>query len=245
MHIRYVAAACAVFCLLRAQAFSADAHLSVHTKPEGVEVWLDDKFLGDSPIEERPMVPGSYVLKLIDPIQRATVSERVVLLEGATAVVEKTITGRFGQLRVTTAPEGATVKISSVLGATPLVNDFMTPGKYCLEITHPSGLYAPVTEEATVIRGKTVDISHTLSLVNPFDRKALVRIGLGAGAAAAFVWAVVEEGDHRKYETRIADHNTLDIERDQKNADRHAAKRTVGIVAGSVCVLAFEIIAFF
>lgn len=223
-----------------------DGILNVKTTPEGIEVWLDDKYIGDSPIIEKKLKPGRYSLKLIDPIQHSSTSEEIFIQPGEITIVEKTIVGKYGSVKIATDPEGAEVTISTKLGKTPLSNDFMNPGKYRLKIKHPSKFYEPVVEDITVPRGKPVNISRELERKNPFDMKALVRLGLGAGAAVGFVWAIVEQGNYRENLTK-ADMPTNAAERDalEAKANTAATKRTVGIVVGALCIVGFEIVAFF
>ena len=45
----------------------AEGTLTVKTDPEGIEVWLGDKFLGQAPIVEKKVRAGRYVLKLGRP----------------------------------------------------------------------------------------------------------------------------------------------------------------------------------
>jgi len=230
--------------ILAVQSFlyaASGGKLTVRTDPEGVEVWLDERYIGDSPIIDKKLKPGRYTLKLIDPIQHASIEEDVFIQAGENTMVEKTIVGKFGSLNVTTEPKGAVVSISTALGKTPVSNGFMNPGKYRLEIKYPGKYYEPVVEDIVIPRGKSVDLNKTLVKKNPFDKKALVRLGLGAGAVGGFVWALIQQGNYR-YEKEKLKNNPF---RSTDNRDSAAAQRTLGIVLGSVCVLGFEVLAFF
>jgi hypothetical protein len=230
-----------------------DGRLTVRSDPEGVEVWLDDQYIGDTPILEKKLKPGRYMVKLIDAARHTSLSEEIFIQAGQTTLVEKTIETKFGSLRVNSDPEGAEVHLSLPLGKTPVSNDFMNPGKYRVEIRHPSAIYAPAVEDITIPRGKTVTLDKKLEKQSPFDMKALVRLGLGAGAIAGFVWAVVEQHEYstlskeielgREIPTEILGPEKLNEKRDERTAA--SVKRTVGIVVGSLCVIGFEIVAFF
>lgn len=209
-----------------------DGILSVKTDPEGIEVWLDDKYVGDSPIIDKKLKPGRYSLKLIDQLQHSSESEDVLIQAAQTTIVEKTVVGRFGSLKVNTQPAGAEVSIATTLGKTPLSNDFMTPGKYRLEIKHPGNGYAPDTEEIVVPRGKTVELSKTLQKKRLLDEKALARIALGVGAVGGYVWGVSQNGRFHSGISATA----------RSNAQ---VQRTLGVVLGSACVVGFEVLAFF
>jgi hypothetical protein len=213
-------------------AATEDGILTVKTDPEGIEVWLDDKYVGDSPIVDKKLKPGRYNLKLIDQIRHSSTSEDVFIQPAQTTVVEKTVVGKFGSLKVNTQPDGAEVSISTALGKTPLSNDFMTPGKYRLEIKHPGNGYVPAVEEIVIPKGKAVELNKTLQKKNALDTKALARLALGAGAVGGYVWGAVQNGRF---------HGTF------TPAARSSAQvqRTLGIVLGSVCVVGFEIVAFF
>lgn len=236
-------------------AYSADeGTLSVTTDPEGVEVWLGDKYIGDTPIQNKKLRTGRYTLKLIDPVQQVSASEEILIQADKLTVVEKILKGRFGMLKVDSEPEGAEVFISTSLGKTPLQNDFMNPGKYRIEIKHPKKRYQPVVEDITIPQGKKVELTNTLVKESAFDTKALVRILLGAGAIGGFVWAIVAQGNHKGYDRDIdwIDKNpglVTDPSGQLKNFEDKsksaATQRTIGIILGSVCVVGFEIVAFF
>ncbi len=225
--------------------------LTVITEPEGVEVWLEDKYIGDSPIENKKLKTGHYKIKLIDPIQQVSTAEDIFIQAGKTTTVEKVLGAKFGTLKVESEPEGAEVYISTPLGKTPLVKEFMNPGKYRIEIKHPKEKYTPVVEEITIPSGKKVELSNTLEKTTPFNKKALLRAFLGAGAAAGFVWAVIEQGYYKEYETdayyynETATFNEKKAKKYDKKADSAGLRRTIGIIVGSVCVVGFEIVAFF
>lgn len=224
--------------------------LTVTTDPEGVEVWLDDKYVGDSPIENRKLRAGRYTLKLVDPVQQVSATEEILIQANENTLVEKSLKAKFGTLKVTSEPEGADVFISTSLGKTPVENNFMNPGKYRIEIKHPKKMYIPVVEEVTIPAGKKVELTNTLAKKSPFDGKAVARILLGVGAIGGFVWAIVEQGNHEEFETQAEDLESWtpddpDIAKKKDKAKSAGIRRTLGIIVGSACVVGFEIVAFF
>jgi hypothetical protein len=228
----------------------AEGTLTVQTDPDGIEVWLDDKYLGDTPIMDKKLKAGRYTVKLVDPIQHTSMFEEVLIQPDKSTVIEKTMKGKFGSLKVGSAPEAADVYLLTSLGKTPLANDFMNPGKYRVEIRHPNKRYAPVSQDIVIPRGETVTINKTLEKTSPFDLKAFVRLALGAGAIAGFVWAIVEQGQYKKFDTLSdPDVNTTatssELQKKKDNAHGAAVQRTFGIILGSACVVGFEIVAFF
>jgi hypothetical protein len=220
-------------------AHGAEARLSVTTYPSGVEVWLNDKYIGDSPIVERVLPPGQYALRLVDPLQRTSLNETIELPANEHIHIEKTITGKFGSLHITTDPPGAELSLSTKLGKTPLKNDYMTPGTYRLKIEHPARIYKPVTKDVVVNRGETVSLNETLERRNEFDRVALARLALGVGAIGGFVWSLIEQ------RALVEQENKPPEDYDKERVSGHRGRRTLGIVIGSVCVTGFEILAFF
>lgn len=215
--------------LLRAAPHAeSEGTLSVKTDPDGIEVWLDDKYIGDSPITDKKLKAGRYSLKLIDPVQHSSMVEEVFIQGGERTVMEKTIKSRYGSIKINSDPEGADVSILTSLGTTPLSNDFIIPGKYRLEIKHKSKSYAKVVEDVVVPKGETVTLTKALPKKNILDNKALLRLGLGAGAVGGFVWAIVEHYD-----------------KNFRGANGSVNGEILGIVAGSLCVIGFEIVAFY
>lgn len=232
-------------CLPAISSGAGEATLTVETTPEGVQVWLDGRYVGDSPIRHKPITPGRYTLKLVDPVQRASLTEHIVLTEGEHLDVERTVKPRFGALRIHTQPAGAEVSISTSLGTTPISNDFMTPGKYRLDIRTGSDAYEPITDEVTVRPGETVTLTHELERRSPFTKKALIRLALGAGALGGFVWALVEHGESENKAHEALDAPASERETLLEESESAAAWRNVGIVVGAACVVGFEIVAFF
>jgi hypothetical protein len=234
------AAVFAVLALVVGARAQSDAVLTVRTQPEGLEVWLGEKYLGDSPIVDRHVTAGRYTLRLVSGPMHVSETEEVYLQAGESKVVEKTVGVKYGSLQITTEPPGAEVSVGTSMGVTPLANDLMTPGKYRLEIRPPNRRYKGVTEEVTVPPGETVRIERTLERTSPFTTKALVRLLLGAGTVAGFTWAIIEQDAHSTYAEKSKTNP------DYKSRSETAATwRTVGIVLGGACVLGFEIVAFF
>jgi hypothetical protein len=238
--------------LLPGMAHAAEGILTVKTDPEGIEVWLNDKYIGDTPIFDKKVNPGQYTVKLVDPIRHNSILEQVFIQAGESTVLEKTLTTKFGTLRITSEPEGADVYLSTPLGKTPFTNEFMNPGKYRLEIQYPNKAYKPVIKDVLIPKGETASLAEKLEKKNTLDRKAMVRLALGAGAAAGFVWAIVEQSKHMEYQTElennIKDKKTMDDVTREKTLDddtNSKVKRTLGIVAGSLCIIGFEVVAFF
>ena len=211
-------------------AAEADGVLTVRTDPEGIKIWLDDKYIGDSPLIDKKLKPGRYSLKLVDPVQQTSSIEEVFIQAGETTVIEKTVKSNYGSLKITTDPEGAEASVLTGLGKTPLSNDFMIPGKYRLEIKHPSKSYEKFVTDIVIPRGETVTINKALvhEKKKILTGKAIARLALGVGAIGGFVMAIVERSDPNF-----------------GGANGSVPGEVIGIVLGSLCVVGFEIVAFF
>jgi len=217
-------------------------------------VWLDDNFVGDSPIIDKKLKAGRYSLKLVDPVQHSSTIEEIFVQDGENTVIEKTIKTKFGSLKVSSVPEGAIVSIATELGPTPVSNDFMNPGKYRVEIRHPNKLYIPVIEEVTIPRGESVSLSKTLEKEARFTQKDLWRLILGAGTAGGYVWALVQNGTYSRFDenVRLADKGYLTTMPTSNEYKTNKEKRSsalvqtvLGAVTGSLCLIGLEILAFF
>lgn len=222
--------------------------LTVTTDPEGVEVWLDDKYVGDAPIQNRKLKTGKYFLKLIDPVQQVSTTEEIVIQAEKTTVIEKSLKTKFGTLKVESEPEGAEVLIYTSLGKTPLTNNFMNPGKYRIEVKSPKKRYIPASSELTIPQGKTVEVSNTLEKRKLLNTKTLIGLVLGAGAIGGFVWGLVEQGYYKQYKTYANEVPTItDAQKTEykDKANSAAVQRTLGIILGSACVVGVEIVLFF
>lgn len=226
---------------------SKEGMLTVITDPEGVEVWLDEQYIGNSPIHERKLDIGRYTLRLVDPIQQISTAQEIVIESQRRTVIEKALTPGFGTVSITSDPEEAEVYIETFLGKTPLVNDCMHPGTYQFIIKHPDKRYQAARKEITIPKEETVEISHSLQKTARFNRKALIRAVLGIGAIGGYVWAVIEQGN---YKHNKAHSELLLLSESEKNAYKDKAhtaeiKRTTGILIGTLCVVGFEIVALF
>jgi len=215
----------------------AEGTLTVKTDPEGIEVWLGDKFIGQSPISDKKIRAGRYTLKLVDPTQHTSTTEELLIQDGEATVVERTIASKFGSLKVTSTPQGADVYLATELGKTPVSNDFMNPGRYRLEIRPKSSWYQTAVTEVTIPKGETVYIDQKLGGKPFFTVKNILSLALMAGAAGGFAWGIIENGHYEKY--------TADGHQPSSTVDGAKLGRTLGIVFGSSSLIGLEIVALF
>ncbi len=212
-----------------------EGKVTVTTDPEGVEVWLGDNYIGNSPVIEKKVPTGKYIIKLVDPVQRTSQIEQILVTPNNTVTIEKKMKPRFGTLKVNSVPEDADVYITMPLGKTPLLNEFINPGKYEIEIQHPNKRYHSLVKSVVVSEGSANLVSDTLVKDKLLNNKALLRLALGAGALGSFIWGAVENGKQHSFK---AEHKDSD-------AKTAGVLRTIGLSAGALCVVGFEVVAFF
>ncbi|NLD93161.1 MAG: PEGA domain-containing protein [Fibrobacter sp.] len=215
--------------------------LTVTTDPDGVEIWLGDNYIGNSPVIGKKVPVGRYTVKLIDPVMRISQTEQVMITANATVVIEKKLKPKFGTLRINSVPEDAEVYMTMPLGKTPLVNEFINPGKYILEIRHPNKLYKSSSENVTVTEGAVQTVLDTLEMIQvdkpkPNHKKVIARLALGGLAAAGFTFAIIRERDKQMH---LWDGNS------GSEAGRARTQEVIGITVGALSIVGFEIIAFF
>ena len=84
--------------------------LRVVTIPEGVRVYIDDEFKGESPFDLASVKPGSYRVR-VEKAGYEPVARTVTLEKGATVTEEFRLAKNTGRLELVTAPAGSTVLI--------------------------------------------------------------------------------------------------------------------------------------
>lgn len=220
-----------------------EGRLTVTTDPDGIEIWLGDNFIGNSPVTDKKVPVGRYMLKLIDPVQRISQEEQVMITSSTPVIIEKKMKPKFGTIKVTSIPEDADVYFMMPLGKTPLTNEFINPGKYVMEVRPANKKFHPSISDIVVTAGSTRLVADTLVREKILSNKAVLRLALGAGAVAGFVWAIIEQGEYQKFTDR---HSTDPADRNAVSKSQSAGLyRNLGIIGGSLCVIGFEIVAFF
>jgi hypothetical protein len=215
--------------------------LTVITVPERAEVWIDDGYIGLTPIRDKTLAVGKYTLRLVDPSRQKSASETIVINEGERLLVERSLGGSYAKLRVDTDPQGADVSISTELGKTPLINEYLTTGDYKIEIRHPNTKYLLVTKEVSFLDGQSVTISHKLEKPPIFTTKRCVQLALGAGSALAWTWAVVEQHKTSSLKQKSMSEGDESALEESKDA---GIRRTIAIVAGATLTVALQVTIF-
>ena len=65
-------------------------------------------FLASQPVIDKKMPEGTYQIKLVDPLQRSSLSEQISITRNTLTIIEKDRL-RFGYLKVSSVPQGAKV----------------------------------------------------------------------------------------------------------------------------------------
>jgi hypothetical protein len=153
--------------------------LVVSTNPDGVQVFIDGKKRGTTPITlELPT--GDHKLELTQGDQTRAIPVKITTGGHVAQFVELPKAGAVvGQLSVRTDPPGATVTVDGQRrGVSPLVVDGLAPGEHAVGLQNA---LASVTEQVTVQAGATaalvvplsapqgVPVSGWVSLASPIE----------------------------------------------------------------------------
>jgi hypothetical protein len=157
--------------------------LVVNTNPDGVQVFIDGKKHGTTPITlELPT--GDHKLELTLGDQTRAIPVKITTGGHVAQFVElPKATSGVGQLSVRTEPAGATVTVDGQRrGVSPLVVEGLTPGEHTVGLQNA---IASVTEQVTVQPGATaalvvplsapqgVPVSGWVSLASPIEMQLL------------------------------------------------------------------------
>jgi hypothetical protein len=224
---------------------SSGGMLTIITIPERAEVWIDDGYVGLTPIMDKHLATGKYTLRLVDPSRQKSASETVVITDGERLVVERSLGGSYAKLRVDTDPQGADVAISTELGKTPLINEYLTTGQYMIEIRHPNAKYLPIIKDVSFIDGQPITISHKLEKPPIFTTKRCIQLALGTGSTLAWVWAIVEQHTTSSSKQKLKD-ESFNSETDElsKQSKEAGIRRTVAIATAASLTVALQVTIF-
>jgi hypothetical protein len=159
----------------------------------------------------------------------------------------------YARLRVDSDPPGADVVIVAELGKTPLVNEFIVPGMYKIELRHVGG-YLPAAEELTLRADQQALVSRRLKKPQLFTKHRLTQLALGAGAAAGFGYAVQTQGERsalrqKHYSAQSASREEGDWYA-QKSAEYLSLskdaelKRTLALIGAGILTVALQVTIF-
>jgi serine/threonine protein kinase len=135
--------------------------LEVSSRPMGAKVWLDDRFLGTTPIEREEIEIGTYRI-LVTKDGFEPYSESLEIRSDRTATVRTTLMALTGGLKVTSVPSGASVYFNGeYLGKTALEKDTGIPvGDHQLLLRKPG--YRDYRTRISVESGRLAAVSARL-----------------------------------------------------------------------------------
>jgi hypothetical protein len=152
----------------------------------------------------------------------------------------------YARLRVDSDPPGADVVIVAELGKTPLVNEFIVPGMYKIELRRESG-YLPAAEELTLRADQQAVVSLRLKKPPLFTKHRQIQLAMGAGAIAGFACAVYEQGEHRAYHEKYYSANNANAQEKEEysEASKDAClKRTLALIGAGILSVALQVTIF-
>ena len=135
--------------------------LAVNTNPAGVQVFIDGKKRGITPLTlELPT--GDHKLELTQGDQTRAIPVKITQGGQVSQFVElPVVAAAEGSLSIRTDPPGATVTIDGQRrGVSPLVIDGLTPGAHVVGLQNP---LSSVTEQVTIQAGATASLVVPLS----------------------------------------------------------------------------------
>jgi len=150
----------------------------------------------------------------------------------------------YARLRVDSDPPGADVVIVAELGKTPLVNEYIIPGMYRIELRRESG-YLPASEELTLRADQQAVVSKKLEKPKLLTKHRQIQLALGAGTIATFAYAVYEQGEHntdrQKY---IFAQNEEESKKYLESSKDATVKRTLSLIGAGILSVALQVTIF-
>ena len=152
----------------------APATLVVRTVPDGVEVRLGNRTLGQTPLEVADLAPGTYDLTLRHPLYETAELAQQNLASGVSTLVEQTLVRATGGLRVLTSPPGAWIEYAGerLAEVTPANLQGLPAGP--VELLLGADGYRQALVQAEVPRGSAGTLDFTLEASITYGTLTLV-----------------------------------------------------------------------
>ena len=134
-------------------------YLEVTTNPTSADVYLDEKYLGKTPLNKDKIASGNHTLRItLDKYQKH--QETVILKDGDEKKFDLNLKPNFAKLEIDSAPEqGATVFIDGKeVGKTPYVDKMMVAGTY----------------EVRIEKDLWIGCTKTITITPKFDKKEIL-----------------------------------------------------------------------
>jgi serine/threonine protein kinase/outer membrane protein assembly factor BamB len=140
-------------------------YLTVDSTPAGAEVYVDNTYIGVTPVESYKLAVGTYTLLIRKP-GYFDYTQTVTISEGKTTIVNAKLILKTATLSVSSTPSNAEVYIGGIYkGQTPITVQ-LPPGTYTVEIRKED--YKPHTETITLQAGEERQINVQLEALFGF-----------------------------------------------------------------------------
>ncbi len=139
--------------------FDNEGILEIESIPSGAGVYIDNKFVGQSPLKEK-LSRGTYDVKIILEGYQ-TFARRLTIEKNDAAVISAKLSKEYGTLQVMSTPSKATVFIDGKRqGQLTPIEVKVPQGKYFVKVTKDK--FYPFEEEIVVEQGKTMTVEADL-----------------------------------------------------------------------------------
>lgn len=151
--------------------------IEVDSVPQGAKVYVDDAYVGDTPLKPTEVVPGKHKIRLELEGYRPYETEAVVEPKRSTRLFAK-LERKAGALEVVSVPEGASVFIDGkYAGVTPFKVDELAAGEHEVRVVMRG--YIPFVRKVTIEDRRTTKVE---TLLRPEERGTLVVLSEPTGA---------------------------------------------------------------
>lgn len=193
--------------------------LTILSEPSDAHIYIDDEYIGKTPLNDYMLDQGEYSVRLIDEVTQVTATENVKITPDSTVILNVPLQKDFGTIKVTTDPAGADVYFTSHIGKTPLKDERIVPGAYTLEIKMPNSSYKSIKKNIVISPDMTINVTEDLPKEKKFKISQLaLRLGLAVAAGTTYTL-----GFNSMY-----------------NDDVNAAKAL--LIVGSTCVVGLTVV---
>jgi hypothetical protein len=148
----------------------ASGYLTLETNPTGAEIWFaisggtERRYLGDSPILNREMVPGTYDFWIIVENRDTLTMPSVNLVEGQHTQVSRELPLHYAFISIHTDPDSGSIKMDEVeLGEAPYSNAMVHPNTYRLALKPHAARYRPRIENVRLQKGDSFNLMRPFS----------------------------------------------------------------------------------
>jgi len=134
--------------------------LEVTSKPEGMQVYLDGKFVGSTPYSNKQMPSGQYELRVTAELVNDE-TRTVSISDGQPSREDFSMSLKYGTITIKSTPDTAKVYLDQKpVGNTPYSNTRLLPGQHTIKLQKE--LYHDFEETVNILAGKSADLDLVL-----------------------------------------------------------------------------------